>query len=112
MEIQGHTGSVFRTSGNVLYFASFPTWGQGCVVTAHELKTGKKLWETTLSAVGSSSHSAYSNEVTMGLAGSDEGKDLDEGVVSITGRESYGDYMEILDRKTGKVLAHRIFRKR
>ena len=33
-----------------------------------------------------------------------------EGVVYIDGRESNGDYSEILDRKTGTLLAHKIYR--
>jgi hypothetical protein len=33
----------------------------------------------------------------------------DKGIVSIAGRESYGDYAEILDRETGKVLAHNVY---
>jgi hypothetical protein len=111
-EFQGHRGSVFRSSGNVLYFAHFSPSTCGCTITAHDLTTGKKLWETPLGAMGKARHSKYSNRVTMALAGSEEGKDLDEGVVWITGREEYGDYMEILDRRTGSVLAHKIFAKR
>jgi hypothetical protein len=42
MTIGGHTESVFRTDGNVLYFASFSTSSQGCTVFANDLTTGKK----------------------------------------------------------------------
>jgi len=108
--IEGHPKSVFRTENNVLYFAHFPTSGSGCVVTAHDLATGKEFWKTTLSAVGTPTHSAYSNEVTMGLSSLTGVDGKGEGVVSITGRESYGDYVEILDRATGKVLAHKVYR--
>ena len=110
LTIQGHTESVFRTEQNVLYFAHFPTASSGCVVSAHDLATGKKFWETKLSAVGMPPHSAYSNKVTMGLSSLTGTESKDEGIVSITGRESYGDYVEVLDRETGKVLAHKVYR--
>jgi len=110
LTIQGHTKSAFRTEHNVLYFAHFPPWSSGCVVTAHDLGTGRKLWETRLSAVGTPQHSAYRNKVTMGLSSLTGTEEKDEGIVSITGRESYGDYVEILDRETGKVLAHKVYR--
>lgn len=111
-EIVGHKNSVFRTEMNVLYFAHFGTSSQGCTVTAHDLDTGKNLWETKLNAIPLASHSGYSNEVTMGLSSLTGTEEKHEGIVSITGRESYGDYIEILDRETGKVLAHKIYRQR
>jgi len=110
LSLEGHTGSSFRTAGNVLYFAHFPRSSSGCTVTAHDLTTGNKLWETKLSGVGTPMHSAYSNRVTMGLSSLHNLDKKGEGIISITGRESYGDYVEILDRRTGKVLAHRIYR--
>jgi hypothetical protein len=110
LALHGHTGSVFRTVKNVLYFAHFPTASSGCTVAAYDLTTGKKLWETKLSAVGTPSHSAYSNHVTMGLSSLHDLDKDGEGIVSITGRESFGDYIEILDRGSGKVLAHKVYR--
>jgi hypothetical protein len=111
-EIVGHTKSVFRTEKNVLYFANFSTSSQGCTVTAHDLATGKQLWVTKLNAIPLAGHSAYSNEVTMGLSSLTGTEEKEEGIVSITGRESYGDYIEILDRETGKILAHKVYRQR
>jgi hypothetical protein len=109
LSLEGHTGSAFRTVGNTLYFAHVPLGTSGCTVSAHDLTTGKKLWETNLSAVGTPSHSKYSNEVTMGVATFFEHR-KGEGAISITGRESFGDYIEILDRQTGQVLGHKIYR--
>jgi hypothetical protein len=111
-EIVGHPHSVFRTEKNILYFAHFSPWGQGCTVSAHDLDSGKKLWETKLDALPLAGHSAYSNEVTMGLSSLTGTEQKDEGIVSITGRESYGDYVEVLDRETGRVLAHRVYARR
>ena len=63
-----------------------------------------------MNAAGMVAHSAYSNEVTMGLLSLTGTENADEGIVSITGRESYGDYVEMLDQKTGRVLAHKVYR--
>jgi hypothetical protein len=112
LEIVGHKNSVFRTEKNVLYFAHFGTSSQGCTVTAHDLGSGNMLWETKLNAIPLAPHSAYSNEVTMGLSDLTGTEENGEGIVSIRGRESYGDYIEILDRETGKVLAHKVYRQR
>lgn len=108
--IDGHTRSTFLTSGKILYFAHCWPWTFGCTVTAYDLTNGEKIWERKLKAVGEPSHSAYRNEVTMALrslAGVDQ---KGEGSVAITGRESYGDDVEILDQKTGTLLAHKIYR--
>ncbi|HLW63986.1 MAG TPA: hypothetical protein VKS79_01625 [Gemmataceae bacterium] len=107
LALQGHTYSEFRTDKNVLYFAQFPPGDCGCTVSAYDLDTGKKLWSTALNAVGRVAHSAYQNQVMMGLGQLHMEPD---GVVSITGKESYGDYLEILDRKTGAILAHKVYR--
>jgi hypothetical protein len=56
------------------------------------------------------SHTAYRNQVTMELSSFTEVGKEGEGAIKITGRESYGDYIEVLDRATGKVLAHKIYR--
>jgi hypothetical protein len=110
LTIDGHDRSVFRIDGNVLYFAHFPPLSSGCTVTAHDLTTGKRLWETRLNAIGDIDHSKYRNEVTMDLVNLTGLDKEGEGSVCITGRESYGDYCEVLDRNTGKVLAHKTYR--
>ncbi len=110
LTIEGHKQSVFRTDHNILYFAHFALGNDGCTVTAHDLADGKQLWETKLSATECPAHFAYSNEVTI-YASNGMGPDHQiEGAVTITGHESYGDYVEILDEKTGKVLAHKLYR--
>ncbi len=110
--LHGHWESEFRCSNNVLYFARFSASSAGCTVAAYDLTSGKKLWETELKAIQVFNHSAYSNEVAMSV-GSLDGVDRDgEGYVQITGRESAGDYIEVLDGKTGARLAHRVYRDR
>ncbi len=110
LTINGHDRSVFQIMGTVLYFAHFPTSGAGCTVTAHDLTTGKRLWETSLDAVGYPPHSIYKNEVTMHFSWLSGPGNEAEGSVWITGRESIGDYIEVLDCKTGKRLAHKVYR--
>lgn len=99
--LEGHAHSVFRSEDNVLYFARYHPWGSGGSVAAYDLKTGRQLWHSPLKGIGAVEHSAYRNLVNMGLGPK---------AVSIQGHESYGDYLEILDRESGKRLAHRVFR--
>jgi hypothetical protein len=111
LTLPAHAASVFRTADNVLYFAEFPTSTSGCTVIAYDLATGNKLWSTDLRTPGQCiSHSAYSNEVAMYLSSLPDLDKDGEGVVIIMGHESYGDYMQVLDRTTGAVLAQRTFR--
>jgi hypothetical protein len=110
LALNGHTGSVFRTANDVLYFAHFKDSSSGCTVAAYDLTAGKKLWQTKLNAVDLTAHSAYSNRVTMALSGGHGPDEEGEGAVLITGQESFGDYVEVLDRASGAVLAHRVYR--
>ena len=110
LSIKGHTGSAFCAAGNVLYFAHFRSGAHGCTVTAHALDTGERLWSTAMTALDAPAHSLYANRVTMTLSRHDAAEQDGEGVVRITGHESSGDYVEILDQATGKVLARRVYR--
>ena len=102
--IEGHLNSVFRGNDGVLYFVHYHPSRSGGKVSAHDLKTGKKLWETILTAVGPIGHSAYTNQIAMNI----QQKDL----ITIQGREAYGDYTEILDSKTGTLLANKLYREK
>jgi hypothetical protein len=104
IRIHGHAGSVFRVENKVLYFAHFPSHSFGCTVTAHDLATGMELWKTELNAIGPVPHSLYTNSVTMEVS-----KTEGVGVIIIYGKESQGNYLEVLDQKTGQVLAHRAY---
>ncbi len=44
----------------------------------------------------------YTNSVTMEVSKADG-----VGVIIIYGKESFGNYLEVLDQKTGQALAHR-----
>jgi hypothetical protein len=100
--VNAHRGSVFRGEKDKLYFADFNLRTVGGLVAAYDLSTGKMLWRTRLRAGGRPElHSVYRNEVTM---------DLSPKYVTVTGKESYRDYVEVLDRKTGEVLAYKVYR--
>ena len=110
LTIQGHLMSVFESAGDVLYFAHYRYASGGSVVTAHDLVTGRQLWETRVTGVREIAHSKYSNRVTIHIesgVGADKGDEL---AISIAGHEGSGDYIEVLDAATGTVLAHRVYR--
>jgi hypothetical protein len=109
--IEGHTESVFRAEGDLVWFAHFPRSTSGCAVSAHDLSTGQEIWRTKLRAVGNPEHSKYENRVAIYLSRLTAVERGDEGVVVIVGHESYGDYKEVLDQKTGALLAHKTYRK-
>ncbi len=99
---EGHTHSVFVQKDNVLVYALYYTSQQGCTLVAVNLDTGAELWRTQLQAIKKGGHSGYSNLIAMNLA---------DGVVVVRGHESFGNYNEIVDLKTGKTLAHRAYAK-
>jgi outer membrane protein assembly factor BamB len=108
LKIGGNDEADFRIEGDVLYFAlrGIP-WG--CKVAAHDLKTGKQLWSSPLTGVPcplpmSCTFNAVSLKV---LKDSDKSTD---GVVWVSGHETYGDYYEVLDKKTGTMLARKVYR--
>ena len=102
LTIVGHSRSVFLTEGDSLFFAEFSPKDCGCSVSAYDMRDGRRTWSTLLSAVGRVKHFAYSNSVTLSI---------NAGKLWVTGHESGGDYMEILDMRTGRVLGHKIYRK-
>ena len=105
--VEGHWQSVFRADERTLFFAHFSPTECGCAVAAYDLGSGKEKWRTKLEAVARVPHSSYSNKVTMYYWHTD-GREDEE--VQIMGRESCGGYIERLDPKTGKQLAHRVYK--
>jgi hypothetical protein len=112
LELKGHEFTIFRTNPNdpfregkrssekILYFADYSPYSDGCLLVAYDLRTGKELWKAQLKGIGAVDHSVYSNRINM---------DLDESVVRVAGREAGGNYVEVVDRKTGRTIAHRLF---
>jgi len=97
---KGHKHSVFKIHDDVLYYPVFHFSGSGCQVVAYDLKKGKELWNTAVKGIGPVLHSAYRNLITL---------DVNSDVVSIYGHESFGDYIEFLDRNSGDTVGHRTY---
>jgi hypothetical protein len=95
-----HAGTVFAVKGTVLYYAEFHRMTSGCALVAYDLVAKKRLWKTDLEGLGPISHSKYFNAVTL---------DLDEDALCVRGKESAGNYIEYVDRKTGKTVGHKVF---
>jgi hypothetical protein len=111
LRLTGHDQSAFVTFENMLYFADYPPDSEGCNITAYDLATGKQLWKTALHQPRPMAHSGYRNLVAMRLSGAGEikgGRDGD--AIIVTGRESFCDYVEVLDRETGTSLAVKAYR--
>jgi len=111
LTLPGHTESIFLTADEKLYVANVRD--SGCGVSAYDLTNGKELWTVAevsqLSPLGAS---AYSNQVQMRLSRLNEVANEPEGaVIVVKGNEGIGDYITVLDRNTGTLLAHKIYRK-
>jgi hypothetical protein len=98
---EGHTRTVFAVRDDVLYSAVFHPSSSGCAVVAFDLKAKKQLWKTYLKGlVERRPHSAYRNAVLL---------DLDGQAVCVRGQEAFGNYIEFVDRKTGKTVGHKVY---
>jgi hypothetical protein len=100
---EGHYRSVFCLHGDVLVYADFLSSRTGCSVIAYDLKNKKQLWKTDLKGLGPIAHFRYSNSVTLEVINND--------AVRVFGNESAGQYLEIVDLKTGKTVGHQKYKK-
>lgn len=89
---------LFTRCRDILYIAEYCTIASGCDVVAVDLKSGKKIWKTRLQGIGPTMHSQYLNLVNI---------ETDGQIVTVTGNESDGRYIEHLDLETGKALANK-----
>lgn len=114
VSLRGHRYSSFRAEGNLLFFADFLPDGPGCSVAAYNLTTGKEIWRTKLHQKQPQGASAYRNRVNMilhsGYALPSKKDDGTTSTLQIMGSESYCDYVEVLDAKTGASLAIKHYR--
>ena len=103
LEFTGHKGTALCVNGNVLYYTDFNRTSTGCALVAFDLAKKKQLWKTRLKGVGGISHSRYVNSVILHPPW--------RGGIIVKGRESFGDYIEIVDLGSGRSLVNRLFRK-
>lgn len=87
--------------GGVFYYADYRYGTYGCKLVAIDLSTARELWRTELKAIGPVAHSKYRNQVWI--------EPFDEATVIVFGNEAYGKYIEIVDRKTGYTVGHKVF---
>ena len=95
--LPAHSGSVFARGGEVLYYAEFSRYSQGCRIVAYHLRQGE-LWKTPLWGVATMGHSMYENRVNMKLDGNQ---------LIVYGDESAGHYIELVDIRTGRIVGKR-----
>lgn len=100
---EGHYRSAFSLNGDVLVYADFYPSRTGCSLVAYDLKNKKKLWKIDLQGLGPIDHFRYSNSVNLDI--------INNGAVRIFGNECAGQYLEIVDLKTGKTVGHRTYKK-
>lgn len=97
-----HSGvnSPFIVKDDVLYFPRYATLRTGCKLEAYDLKQRKYLWQTWLYGIGKVGHTKYNNQVWIRMDGD---------VLFVYGKEMKGSYLEIVDIKSGRSLANRIY---
>jgi outer membrane protein assembly factor BamB len=99
-EFRGHAKSAFVERGGTLYFVRYGPHSSGASLVAYDMRRGKELWTRNVEGLGPVEHSAYVNSVVI--------EDVN-GDVRVLGRESFGDYAEVFEGKTGERLAHKIY---
>jgi len=92
-----HVSTPFTRIGDTLFVADYSPLSSGCSIEAYDLSTGKKLWRHKLKGLGPMFHSKYWNYVVMDKVGD---------VIKVRGDEAAGRYVEYVDCKLGKTIAH------
>ena len=111
VSVVGNRESSFAAAENILFFAEYEPDVSGCTVVAYDLSSGRQLWRTKLHHKQPSGASAYRNRVSVSIPDSRVFADKDnQHAVIVNGSESYCDYIEVLDAKTGEMLAIKNYR--
>ena len=101
LTIAGHAGTSFVTDGTIVYYADYHPISTGCSLIAYDLMAKKQLWKTALKGLGPIDHTKYRNRVLV--------ERMPGGALRVWGWESAGKYLELVDPKKGKTVAHRLF---
>lgn len=99
---QGHYETVFCVNDGVLFFADWSLVGTGGEIVAVKLSNGKEIWRRKLDALGDIAHYGYSNRIRI---------EYQSGAVWVWGKESFGNYVELKNPKTGETITQKIFDK-
>lgn len=111
VSIQCNRHTSFAAGENRLFLAQYEPDFPGCTLIAYDLTSGQEIWRTKLHQKQPGGASAYRNRVSIGYF--DEGGLSDtknEGSVLVKGSETYCDYIEVLDAKTGESIAIKHYR--
>ena len=101
-EWETHDEGTFAFSGDLLIYSNHHRNATGCEIRAVDLAEGTTLWSTQLKGVGPVEHSKYRNRINLSLS---------DGKITIYGNESSGQYIEILDLKSGETISNTLGRK-
>jgi hypothetical protein len=111
VDVDAHFGCNFAVFDGVLYFARNGDTEMGCQMTAFNTADGQVIWTNDKLGFPPAGHSAYSNRTyfTFSMEGEVPGEKDGDSII-LRGRESQGDYITVINRRTGAILAHRIYR--
>ena len=103
---QGHLESCFLGMKNgVIVYEDHRRMAQGCTVVAYDVRKGVEIWRTGLRGKGRRvRHSRYRNQINLRYGPSDS--------IVVFGKETAGNYIELLSIKTGETVGHRIVPRR
>jgi hypothetical protein len=93
-----HTPFFIRDG--IIYYPQYRETANGCKWVAFDLVRGRELWTTRLFGIGFVSHSEYTNQIYCKTVGQR---------IVVYGDEAAGQYVEILDMRTGRTIANRGF---
>jgi hypothetical protein len=96
-------GAAMAASNDAIFVVNYCAIATGAIVTAYEATSGRILWTTVLYAAGPISHSKYFNDVAVRV----EASPAAPAQIVVSGWESGGKYVEVLDASTGQDLGSR-----
>ena len=97
-----YSGLAIAVDDDNLYRVVYPRSSCGGVAEAYRRSDGALLWKTQLKAIGPQAHFAYSNHIAITASS--------EGLV-VEGHESFEEYYEVRDKKTGRLISSNVFEK-
>jgi hypothetical protein len=98
---QAHWSTVFRTGGKKIYIVQSPAMTYGGKVLCIDGSSGRMDWECPIGAILKvGSHSLYVTSRAI---------ELTDDFVLVWGNETGGRFLDVIDRKTGRLLASRKF---
>ena len=94
---QTHHEGTFTIIGDILVYSTHSPIATGVQITAYDLSIGKLEWQTHLKGVGPVFHSKYRNQINLAV---------NDGVVTVYGKESSGQYIEKLNLTSGELISN------